>query len=142
MPRGRLSKPVRAARRARGPLKVKAEPMVDADPMAARCTATNRQGQRCGQPHIPGGTVCRFHGGAAPQVQAKAMERLLAMQHPALNRLVELIEQKEFPSTAMAAVKDVLDRTLGKPAETVAVDHSGNLKIGRASCRERVSSPV
>ena len=37
----------------------------------ARCTATNRQGRRCGKPPIPGGTVCcRMHGGAAPQVQA------------------------------------------------------------------------
>lgn len=47
--------------------------MADAD----RCTATaSSTGERCKQPAIPGGSVCRFHGGAAEQVQKKAQERL------------------------------------------------------------------
>lgn len=41
-----------------------------------RCTARNRSGGRCGRSAIPGGRVCRLHGGSAPQVQAKAAERL------------------------------------------------------------------
>lgn len=44
-----------------------------------RCTATNRSGERCGRAPIPGGTVCRVHGGAAPAVKAAA-ERRLALQ--------------------------------------------------------------
>lgn len=28
-----------------------------------RCTATNRQGERCGRPVVKGKKVCRFHGG-------------------------------------------------------------------------------
>lgn len=111
----------------KGPLK--ADPMTVLDPMASRCRATNRQGRRCAQPHIPGGTVCRYHGGAAPQVKQAALARLLALQHPAIDRLAQLIAQQQFPSTAMAAVRDVLDRTLGKPAETVALEHSGEVTI-------------
>lgn len=94
-----------------------------------RCTAHNRQGRQCGKPPIPGGTVCRMHGGAAPQVKEAAMARLRALQHPAIDALEWLIRQKDFPSAAYAAARDVLDRTEGKPHESVAVEHSGALVI-------------
>jgi len=60
-----------------------------------------------------------MHGGAAPQVKAAAMERLRALQDPAIDRLAKLIAQEEFPTVAYAASRDVLDRTLGKPQEQV-----------------------
>lgn len=41
-----------------------------------RCIGTNRAGGRCGRVAIPGGRVCWYHGGAAPQVQAAATRRL------------------------------------------------------------------
>lgn len=42
-----------------------------------QCSATARTTKkRCGRPAIPGGKVCRVHGGAAPQVKAKAAERI------------------------------------------------------------------
>lgn len=41
-----------------------------------RCTATNRQGNRCGRHTAPGATVCHYHGGAAPQVANRAAERV------------------------------------------------------------------
>jgi hypothetical protein len=109
--------------------RIKADPMNRANPVDAKCTATNRQGKRCGKWPIPGGMVCRMHGGAAPQVQAKADERLRALVHPAITRLAELIDQKEFPSVAIAAVKDALDRNLGKAHESLAVSHSGKVDI-------------
>lgn len=105
----------------RGPIKARTDPMDGADPMKPRCTATNRQGKRCGKAPIVGGTVCRMHGGAAPQVKLKAQERLAAYQDKAIDRLFSLVEQTAFPSTAFAAVRDVLDRTMGKPAEQVQV---------------------
>jgi hypothetical protein len=45
-----------------------------------RCGAARRDGGPCRAPAIPGGLVCRRHGGAAPQVaiRAKHMELLLA----------------------------------------------------------------
>ena len=44
----------------------------------AQCTATSSQsGQRCKARPMAGATVCSTHGGRAPQVRAKAAERLL-----------------------------------------------------------------
>jgi hypothetical protein len=60
---------------------------------------------------------------------AKADERLRALELPALARLEELIKQTEFPSTAMAAVKDALDRIRGKAPEAVTLQHSGEVKF-------------
>ncbi|MFG2544360.1 hypothetical protein ACGFOM_18155 [Streptomyces sp. NPDC048594] len=39
------------------------------------CTGKTKRGP-CKNPPIKGGTVCKFHGGSAPQVQAAARERL------------------------------------------------------------------
>lgn len=51
--------------------------MSTADKLTRRCAATSkRTGQRCGLPPIPGGTVCRFHGGATPVIKAAAARRL------------------------------------------------------------------
>lgn len=47
-----------------------------------QCSATNRQGNRCGKPPILGGTVCRNHGGASPHVKRKAAERVLDIIDP------------------------------------------------------------
>ncbi len=105
----------------RGPL-VQRDHISAADPIRPRCRATNNRGQPCRYAPIPGGAVCRFHGGAAPQVKAAAMDRLRALQHPAIDRLGKLIDQEEFPTVAYAASRDVLDRTLGKPQE--AINHS------------------
>ena len=42
-----------------------------------RCHArSKRKGVQCGKMAIPGGTVCRWHGGNAPQVRRCAEERL------------------------------------------------------------------
>ena len=106
----------------RGPVKGSADPMPNPDPMAGKCTAKSKtSGKRCAQPAIPGGRVCRYHGGAAPQVKQAAMARLLALQHPAIDRLTKLIDQDAFPTVAYAAARDVLDRTMGKPHESVTV---------------------
>jgi hypothetical protein len=44
---------------------------------------------------IPGGSVCRFHGGAAPQVKAAAQARLRAMVDPALGVLEYAMKRKD-----------------------------------------------
>ena len=104
----------------RGP--IKADPMASLDLKTSRkCHATSKQtGRQCGAWAIRGGSVCRYHGGLAPQVIAKAEDRLKALIDPAIVRLAELVNQTQFPSVAIAAVKDVLDRNgqLGRPAET------------------------
>ena len=79
--------------------------------MEGRCTARSKQRQApCRNRPSIGATVCRFHGGAAPQVQLAARARLERLTHPAITRLGELVTQQEFPSTALSAVRDVLDR--------------------------------
>lgn len=105
--------------------RLKAHPLEAPKPLERiTCTATNRQHKRCGKPPIAGGTVCRMHGGAAPQVKRAALERLMQYQDRALDRLFGLVEQEQYPSTAYQAVRDVLDRTMGKPAETHTVTGS------------------
>jgi hypothetical protein len=60
-------------------------------PTDRRCTATTKHGpnagKRCGGRPIRGGTVCMKHGGAAPQVRAKAERQLQA----ARNELMEIL---------------------------------------------------
>src|SRR4029450_12432123 len=61
-----------------------------------RCTAQSRQsGKRCKNASIPGGRVCPYHGGAAPHVQKKAAERLLALEHPAIDVFKRVLEADE-----------------------------------------------
>jgi hypothetical protein len=44
--------------------------------ISVQCTAVSKQtGKQCKAKAIPGGTVCRWHGGAAGQVKAKAAVR-------------------------------------------------------------------
>jgi hypothetical protein len=71
-----------------------------------------------------------MHGGAAPQVQAKARDRLMALQFPAIATLEFLMKKRaEFPSTAYAAAKDVLDRTEGKPKESIDMNVTGEIAL-------------
>lgn len=110
--------------------RIKASPMDGVDPMEGRCTATSKQsGQRCKRWPIPGGHVCVMHGGGSPLVKAKAEQRLAMLVAPAIARLGQLVDQREFPSVAIAAVKDVLDRNLGKPVENQNVDVTAKLII-------------
>jgi len=120
----------------KGPIKSH-DPSVNRYPSVPQCTAPSRRsGQRCQRHAIRGGTVCIMHGGKAPQVQRKAEDaiaearlRLRGLLDPAVTRLAQLVEQQGFPSTAMAAVKDVLDRNMGRSAETVNMELSGSIDV-------------
>lgn len=109
------------------------DPMADAGPMddPDRCTATaSSTGERCKQPAIPGGNVCRFHGGSAPQVKAKAQERLdrmadstTAEMESVLDDLMDVYERappEDRPQIAAELRKNwklILDRTGHGPSE-------------------------
>lgn len=70
-----------------------------------RCTAKARTtGDRCGNYAIVGGTVCRMHGGAAPQVRLAARARLAALVDPAIDALTRVLEEPE------RIVRDQFDR--------------------------------
>ena len=88
-----------------------------------RCTATaNRTGERCKAPAIKGGTVCRMHGGALPQVKQSAKDRLLALVDPALAALDQILRSKDADDAhKVRAALGILDRTGFRPGVDIAV---------------------
>src|SRR6476659_1742014 len=91
-----------------------------------QCTAHKRNGDRCKNAAIRGGTVCGYHGGNPPAVKAKARLRL----EMASDRLArQLLNMTTDPNVAdpvkLAAIKDTLDRS-GLAAKTaVSVEVGG-----------------
>lgn len=113
----------------RGPVKARA-PHEPKNPMSQRCSAQSKQKhQQCGHWAIRGGTVCRYHGGLAPQVKAAAEKRLEDLRPAAISYMDWLLNQKEYPSAGLGAAKDVLDRNDGKPAEKVDMHLSGSFDV-------------
>ena len=80
-------------------------------PLAKRCKATSKgTGQPCKLPPMRGQTVCRKHGGGAPQARAAAAQRLAA----------QAIEKKASAVLAHEGLEPVADplRELGKLASS------------------------
>lgn len=77
-------------------------------PPTHQCNGTNRSGEPCGKAPVPGGTVCRNHGGMAPQVAGKAAMRSA---------------EREAVMVARRSVLELTDRELveqfGNPGETL-----------------------
>lgn len=89
-----------------------------------RCSAHSRTtGQRCKNAPINGTNVCRMHGGSAPQVRAKAEQRILEAADPAAAKIVALMHDKKVPYTVqLAAARDLLDRAGISKTQTVALE--------------------
>lgn len=101
-----------------------------------QCTATAKStGERCQNDAIRGGTVCWQHGGAAPQTQAKAQERLDRMADEVTADMEALIEdlaeqynradpddKVDIHRELRHAWKVILDRTGHGPTEKREVD--------------------
>lgn len=94
-----------------------------------RCTATNRQGKPCGRAPILGGTVCNMHGGKAPQVIAKAKERLKALYPKAVVALGQLLGRDEFPTVQFQASRFVIEQEVGKAVERVDTTIDGEVSL-------------
>lgn len=98
-----------------------------------RCTAKSKQsGERCKQTAVPGGTVCRFHGGSAPNVKRKAALRLASLVDPAIGTLAREMVKADKSSDRQRAANSILDRagiTRGQSAE---------LDVARALLLERL----
>ena len=107
----------------RGRIKAK-HPMGPVDPMPIqKCAAHSKQsGQPCKRNAILGGTVCFWHGGAAPQVKRKAAERLEELRPMAIQYYDYLLNQKDYPSAGLGAANAVMDRNDGRPAETIRME--------------------
>ena len=96
-----------------------------------QCTATNRNGERCGRWAVLGAFVCASHGGGAPQVMSAARRRLQALVDPAMEALLRAFEtgppceacgrcDSDRDPTVLKAAQLVLDRVGFHP--TVALD--------------------
>ena len=93
-----------------------------------RCTAHNRAGQPCGKFAMRGQNVCRNHGGASPQAQAKAAEmvelaalRLRNLAPVAVATLEDLVTSATSEQVRLQAANSLVDRSVGKPKERVDV---------------------
>jgi hypothetical protein len=77
-----------------------------------QCTArSKRSGERCRSYAVRGASVCVRHGGAAPQVKAKARERLDALAEPAVVLLGRILrDEKVEPNARIRAAVAILDR--------------------------------
>jgi hypothetical protein len=95
-----------------------------------KCTAhSKRTGKQCGKPSIPGGRVCRWHGGNAPQVRDAARRRLLELVDPAICTLERALilpgDEREPTAVNIAAARDILDRAGLVQEQDVEVEASG-----------------
>ena len=132
-----MAKIVAQAHAPKGPIKTKrangkrargGDPMGEAHPMGGQCSAHSKQtGNRCRQSAIQGGTVCHYHGGAAPQVEAKAKERLRALFPKSVLVLDRLLGREEFPTVQLGAARFVAEQEVGKATERVKSDLSGEV---------------
>ncbi len=87
--------------------------------LVKRCRATSQHSNApCRNAAVPGGTVCRFHGGAAPQVKRAAALRLAALVDPAIATLArEMTSATNKPADRLRAAENILDRA-GVPRHT------------------------
>ena len=98
------------------------DPMQDGTLERVRCGARRKDGQPCAKWPMAGTNRCRLHGGAAPQTQKKARERILAASDHAAARLIEFMNDVRVPwSVRLAATRDLLDRAGVTEAQTVKV---------------------
>ncbi|MCT7365936.1 hypothetical protein [Mycolicibacterium llatzerense] len=87
-----------------------------------RCVAHKKNGDRCRKFAIEGATVCRVHGGASGHVRRAAKARLDNAADLMAQKLLGIAIDDSLPAeTRLKAIKDALDRSMGRPTATVEV---------------------
>jgi hypothetical protein len=113
--------------------------------MAVKCGKKKRNGKPCEAWAIEGGSVCRMHGGGAPQVKRSAALRLAMMVDPALEVLLRTVRQKKDKKLAFAAAQDVLNRNGYKSYDEIKIKGSGPeeaTEMNQNDPRERILSRI
>lgn len=81
------------------------------EPIPGRCNAKKRNGKPCPVYPMRGTNRCRMHGGASPQAQRKARERIRDAADHAAAALIGFMNNADVPwPTRLAAARDLLDR--------------------------------
>ena len=86
------------------------------------CAAHRTNGDPCRLHAVTGARVCQVHGGRAPQVKAKAEDRIRDLVDPSLNRIARTIADDANPALALQAARDILDRAGYKATEKIQSD--------------------
>lgn len=87
------------------------------------CGKRTKAGTPCQKSPIRGGTVCRLHGGAAPQVKRAAKLRLLELVDPAIATLARIMATSDNEALRLKAADSILDRGgLPKGAQVTVED--------------------
>ena len=90
-----------------------------------RCTAhSSRTGDPCKKYAINGSNVCGTHGGKAPQVVAKAQQRLREAADRMATRLLCMAENENVPAyVALQAINSALDRAGVSEQKQIGITH-------------------
>jgi len=93
-----------------------------------QCVAkSKRSGVQCRSWAMHGGTVCRMHGGSAPQTLAKARENIAMLRDKSAAVFSKQLDTGEVqPPTVMAAVRD-FTKTLSEIDQREASITSGSV---------------
>lgn len=103
--------------------RVDLDPMHGGTPSKPRCTAKGRlSGEPCKNPPRRGATVCRMHGGSAPQVLAKAERQLEAKRDALMAWLLGIAGNEDLSaSDRLKAITWALERAGFKSSVDVTV---------------------
>ncbi len=96
--------------------------MVRKDDQGRRlCTAHTSKDKPCRSPALIGATVCRMHGGSAPQVKAKAARiRLEELVDPVIVEWRAILQSPKTPAAVKVLLgKHILDYAGYKPVVRV-----------------------
>lgn len=80
--------------------------------------------------------VCQTHGGRAPLAMLSAQERLAQMVDPALTALRKLVDEADADSVRLSAIKDILDRHMGRAKQAIDLTTAGQPLIKSVSAAD------
>lgn len=95
------------------------------------CAANRTNGEPCNAPAMRGQTVCRVHGGSAPQARRKARLRLDALAYPAIATLAKELTEATESRDRQSAANSILDRSGYSRTHTISTDDAREILLER-----------